>query len=147
MGGRKVERAGASRRARGMTLVELMIAGVVIGMLVAVAYPSYQSQIEQSRRTDGKTMLLTAAQHLERCFAQFHSYVAGSCAVAADIADGGMPSADGWYLITNDNVSATKYRLVATPQNAQASDTQCGALRLTHTGVRDATGSVPDRCW
>ena len=135
------------RRAHGMTLIELMIVVVVVGILVAIGYPSYQRQVEQSRRADGKTMLLTAAQQLERCFTRFHSYTAGGCAVAADIADGGMPSLDGWYLITDTNPGATTYTLVATPQAGQASDTRCANLSLTHTGARAASGSAPASCW
>ena len=135
------------RHARGMTLVELMVTVVIVGILVAIGYPSYQRQVEQSRRADGKTMLLTAAQQLERCFTRFHSYTAGGCDVATDIADGGMPSLDGWYLITDGNPGAATYTLVATPQDGQALDTRCGALSLTHTGARAADGTVPDRCW
>ena len=135
------------RHARGMTLVELMVTVVIVGILVAIGYPSYQRQVEQSRRADGKTTLLTAAQQLERCFTRFHSYTAGGCDVATDIADGGMPSLDGWYLITDGNPGAATYTLVATPQDGQALDTRCGALSLTHTGARAADGTVPDRCW
>jgi type IV pilus assembly protein PilE len=129
-----------------MTLIELMVVVVVVGVLVAIAYPSYQRQVEQTRRGDGKSMLLTAAQQLERCFTRFHSYTDLGCVVATDIADG-MPSQDGWYLITDTAATATTYTLLATPQGGQASDTRCGALSLTHTGARDATGTAPDRCW
>ena len=95
----------------------------------------------------GKTTLVTAAQQLERCFTRFNSYNDGDCGIATDIADGGLPSNDGWYVITDDNASATTFRLVAAPQGTQADDTQCASLRLTHTGARDATGSAPGRCW
>jgi type IV pilus assembly protein PilE len=139
--------SASRRRERGVTLIELMVVVVVVGILVAIGYPSYQRQVEQSRRADAKTILLTAAQQLERCFTRFHAYNAGGCVVATDIADGGMLSVDEWYLITDSNPGATTYTLVATPQDAQASDTRCGALSLTHTGVRAADGTVPDRCW
>ena len=130
-----------------MTLIELMVVVVIIGILLAVAYSGYQSQVQTTRRADGKTTLVTASQQLERCFTRFHSYNDGGCDIAADIADGGIESNDGWYVITDDNASATTFRLVATPQGTQADDAQCANLRLTHTGARDATGSAPDRCW
>src|SRR5690242_20333581 len=53
-------------RARGFTLIELMVAVVIISILVAVAYPAYQDQINRSRRAEGKAALLKAAQLLER---------------------------------------------------------------------------------
>lgn len=143
----RVRELPASVQARGVTLIELMVVMIVVGILVAIAYPGYQSQIQQTRRADAKTTLLNAAQQLERCFTRFHSYTAGGCTVAADIADDGLISTDGWYLITDDNSSATTYRLVATPQGGQTADTRCADLRLTHTGARDATGTAPGRCW
>jgi type IV pilus assembly protein PilE len=138
----------ASFRERGMTLIELMIVMVVVGILVAIAYPSYQSQVQQTRRADGKSALLTAAQELERCFTRFNSYNDAGCTVAADIADGGMPSRDGWYVVTNTSgTPATTYTLVATPQNGQADDTKCANLTLTQSGLRGATGTSTARCW
>ena len=141
--GKKVAR----RRPHGFTLVELMVVVAIVGILATIAYSTYSSQVRKARRSDGQIMLLDAAQELERCYTRFHAYNDAECAVADDINDGGMLSLEGWYLITNDNESATTFRLVATPRGAQASDTQCGSLRLTQTGLKDATGTAPDRCW
>ena len=135
------------RRMRGMTLIELMIVVVIVGILAAIAYPSYERQVQQTRRADGKAALLEAAQQLERCFTRFNSYTHGDCAIDTDIADGGRPSPDEWYVITNTNRGASTFTLVATPQNAQTADTRCTTLVLTHTGARSATGSTPDQCW
>jgi type IV pilus assembly protein PilE len=53
-------------RQRGFTLIELMITVAVIGILSAIALPSYQSYVERSRRADGRAALLRAAQWMER---------------------------------------------------------------------------------
>lgn len=134
------------RLMRGMTLIELMVVVVIIGILAAISYSGYQSQMQSTRRADGKTSLTTTAQQLERCFTRFHSYTDAGCPIAAVIA-GGLPSNDGWYEITVDNSTATTFRLIATPQGIQASDTQCANLRLTHTGLQDATGTAAGNCW
>ena len=54
-----------STNQRGFTLIELMITLAVIGILAAIAYPSYQSAVRKSHRNDGTSALLEAAQRLE----------------------------------------------------------------------------------
>lgn len=132
---------------RGFTLTEVLVTIVIVGILASIAFSSYSSQMEKTRRADGRVMLVTVAQKLERCYTRFYSYTDAGCAVAAQLADEGVGSTEGWYLITNDNASTNTFRLVATPQGRQSDDTTCANLRLTHTGVRDATGSAPDSCW
>jgi type IV pilus assembly protein PilE len=142
-------RSGVGRGAhglRGMTLIELMVVVVIIGILVAIAYPGYQSQIQKTRRSDGKSVLLDTAQRLERCFTRYNSYADPGCEIA-DSLDGGVTSTEGWYVVTDDDPSATTFTLVATPQGAQTDDTICANLTLTHRGERDATGTDPTSCW
>ena len=59
-----VHRGAAARRRhgmRGVTLIELMVVIVILGILIAIAYPGYQSQIQKTRRADGQAALLNAA--------------------------------------------------------------------------------------
>ena len=51
---------------QGFTLIEVMIAVAVIGILAAIAYPAYQDQILRAKRSEGKVALLKAAQLQER---------------------------------------------------------------------------------
>jgi type IV pilus assembly protein PilE len=127
------------RAALGVTLVELLIVLVILSILAAVAYPSYAAYTERTRRADGQTALLNAAQALERCYTQHNSYV--TCQVPA-------VSRDGFYAIAATLLTATAFTLSATPQGQQASDSRCAVLSLTHTGERAASGSEPtERCW
>lgn len=134
------------RGMRGMTLIELLTAVAIVGILAAIAYPSYMNQMRQTRRADGKSALLDSAQRLERCFTRFNAYNAGGCDTATDIADGGMLSPEGWYLLTIAS-TATTYTLTATPQNDQTNDGPCGTLTVTHRGARGASGTAPESCW
>ena len=141
-------RFGGGRAMRGFTLIELMVTVVIIGILAAIAYPSYLNQIRQTRRTEGKATLLDTAQRLERCFTRYSSYNAGDCDVATDLTDGdGITTPEGWYVITNTNVGAGTFTLLATAQLDQTKDTRCGNLSLTHRSVRGATGTQPATCW
>lgn len=118
----------------GFTLIELMIAVVVIGILAAIAYPRYTGYVEQARRTDGHAGLMEAAQQLERCYTVQSSY--SGCSFRSE-------SPDGHYEITagDGGPAASTYTLTATPKGAQANDS-CGNLTLDNRGAR-----TPDGCW
>jgi type IV pilus assembly protein PilE len=119
---------------------------VILGILVAIAYPGYQAQIQKTRRADGKAALYDTAQRLERCFTRWHSYANAGCTIAASLV-GGVTSTEGWYVVTDAAPAVASFALVATPQGAQAGDAQCLNLTLNSTGATGATGSVPANCW
>jgi type IV pilus assembly protein PilE len=131
---------------RGVTLIELMVVITIIGILVAIAYPGYQSQIQSTRRADGRAALLNAAQALERCFTRFNRYDHDDCDIANNLV-GGVTSPQEWYVVTDSAPLANSFALVATPQEAQVADTRCANLTLDGTGARGATGTVPGNCW
>lgn len=131
-------------RMRGVTLLELMIVVAVVGILAAIAYPSYQDQVRRTHRADGKAMLIQTSQQLERCYSRFSSYNNAGCVIAFP-----LTSDDGHYVITATARTATAFTLDATPQGGQADDTDCGVLRLRSTGVEGSLGADTDAngCW
>ena len=144
---------GISRRSsRGVTLVELMIAVAIVGILAAIAYPSYQAQVRRGNRTDGKTELMEASQELEKCFTRFGRYrqaAAGQCIAYDNIATApGRASETGRYLITFGGVTDTTYTMVATLQPGRGTDPECLTLTLTQDGTRGNTGTgTAATCW
>ena len=129
------------RRLRGFTLIELMIVVVVVGILAAIAFPSYTRYVEKARRADAKSALLDASQRLERCYTQNNTYV--GCPVAGT-------SPDGFYAIAATAQTVTAFTLTATPvaTGPQAGDIRCGTYTLQSTGARAASGSLgTDLCW
>lgn len=135
------------RGMRGVTLIELLVVITIIGILMAIAYPGYQSQIQSSRRADGKAALLDTAQRLERCFTRFNSYTAAAGCTIANNLVAGIPSSEQWYIVTDTAPAANGFALVATPQGAQTGDARCVNLTLNSQGVRGATGSLGADCW
>jgi type IV pilus assembly protein PilE len=129
-----------------MTLIELMVVVVVIGILAAIAYPSYQEQVRKSRRADGKAMLMEKAQQLERCYTRFASYVGNDPACGIVLPE---ESEEGYYAISTVARDASSFILTATPQGDQANDAKCGVLRLTNTGAQGSEGVATDAndCW
>ena len=136
-------------RSQGFSLIELMIAVVIVGILAAIAIPMYSDYVTRSRRADGQATLMQVAQELERCYTQFSKYNDNSCSVV----NGGVVSETSdqeFYKITVGwGVPADEltFTLTATPQNEQADDTDCTTLTLTHLGKQGATGNDTDRCW
>ena len=120
---------------RGFTLVELMIVVAIVGILVAVAYPSYQDQVRKTRRADGKTALLQSVQVAERFFTQNNSYAGAPVAAASD---------EGHYNLAFVG-NATTFTITATPVGPQAAD-PCGALTINQANVKNSAGGMAE-CW
>ncbi len=131
-------------RTRGFTLIELVVAMAVVGILVAIAFPSYQEQVRKTRRADGKAELMETAQQLERCYTRFSRYDDGNCGVALP-----FDSSEGYYVVSAAAITASAFTLDATPQGDQANDARCGVLRLTSTGQQGSQGQGTDanECW
>jgi type IV pilus assembly protein PilE len=128
-------------RSQGFSLIELMIAVVIVGILAAIAIPMYSDYVTRSRRADGQATLMQVAQELERCYTQFSKYNDNSCSVV----NGGVVSEtsdQGFYVVTASKLDESAFTLTATPQNEQADDTDCGDLILTHLGEEK-----PEDCW
>ena len=138
------------RAQRGMTLVELVTAMLVVGILTAIAVPSYTSYTRKTRRTDAKVALTGTAQQLERCYTRYYSYTNGACAVVLP-----YTTTNGTYTIDADaaaaptpGVTVNSFALKATPQGKQVLDTQCGTFTLNQANVQGVSGGGGAAvCW
>ena len=135
------------RKQLGMTLIELMIVVLIIGILAAIAYPSYRQTVIKSNRTEAKVAMMQAAQALEKCFTRFGAYDNPGCATFDDIGDAdGKTTETEKYVLSFSEVSDVAFTLRATPLGGQAADTVCGNLELDQSGKRAAGGDVKT-CW
>jgi type IV pilus assembly protein PilE len=128
------------RQHSGVTLIELLVVVTIIGIIAAVAIPSYRAQTLRANRTEAKTALQQSTQVLEKCFTRTRSYA--TC--AAQVATGNTPGK--LYNITVE-ATATTYQLNAVPILGQQADTACGTLSITQTGARTPTPSDTNKCW
>jgi type IV pilus assembly protein PilE len=137
------------QRNKGMTLIEVMVVVVIVGILAAIAYPSYRRQVMRSNRTEAKVALMQTAQALEKCFTRFMSYNNAGCPASTQFnAGASFNTPDGNYRITGAFPSATTYNLTATAIGGQVGDAQCLSFGLNQVGLRSVTGPGPvETCW
>jgi type IV pilus assembly protein PilE len=146
LSGQNLERR--MNKQRGVTLIELLIVIVVLGILVAVAYPSYTKQVQRTKRAECAGGLVQLANAMERYFSQNNSYLLATplntLGVATCPIDGGRAT----YTLTIPVLTATTYELraTATATGGQANDA-CGFLELTNTGVKRAEKGTIATCW
>jgi prepilin-type N-terminal cleavage/methylation domain-containing protein len=125
---------------KGITLIELLIVAVIVGILAAIAIPMYNNQMQRARRADAKTALeqLRASQEMRR--AERGSYSVDVSQVELRTTWGGPPSPSGDYTITMVATSTT-FTGTATPNTGrQASD---GWLAINQDGVK--TSQYPNK--
>ncbi len=127
-------------RENGFTLIELMIVVVILGILAAIAYPSYQEQVRQTRRANAQADLMELASYMERYYTENFTYVGTRGALP--FAQSPKTGTAYYTIVVAANPTATSYQLVATAQGSQANDVNCTPLTITQTG---ATG--PAGCW
>lgn len=130
-----------TRPAGGFTLIEVMITVAIVGILAAVAYPSYTNYLRDSRRADCKAVLLSYANALERRFSVDNAYPDEGLGSFNCPIGGGTTT---YNLAYADGDGGTSFTLTATPTGPQTDD-RCGTLTLTNTGARSATGT--GSCW
>jgi len=141
------DRRDAQGRARGFTLIEVMIVVAIIAIIAAVALPAYFDSVRKSRRGEAISALNQIAQQQERWRANNTTYSNSLAAGALNVAN---PSS-GYYTLSVGGNTATAYVATATAAGAQASDAKCTTLTLSMSGGTITYGSTgtatPNKCW
>jgi type IV pilus assembly protein PilE len=137
----------------GFTLIEVGIAGAILGILVAIALPSYLDGVNKSRRADAKAALLDLSARQERFMAQTGTY---STAISANsgLNLGRTTSADGYYNLAaaacSGGAIANCFSLTATATGAQIRDTDCAIFSVDNRRQKTSknkAGSTTTDCW
>ncbi len=139
----------------GFTLIELMIAVVVLSIITTIALPSFRENIRQGRRLEARSLLLENAQFMERFFTENNRYnlrADGSTAVTLPIL-ASPRSGQSLYTISFDTLaplSSDSFNLRAVPVAGSAMDGDaCGTYLLSNLGVRANLHNTKSsqECW
>jgi type IV pilus assembly protein PilE len=129
-----------TRKTLGFTLIEVITVVMIIGILAAIAYPSYLGMMQRTRRAEAATILNEQQLRLEKFRVDNADY--------ADYVITGVNTTQ-FYDIELSDASPTSYTLTATPKGSQAKD-DCGTLSLSFdagtVSREDESGGTED-CW
>lgn len=116
---------------QGMTLTEIMIVVVIMGLLATLAIPNYQKQVRASHRKDTQAEMYAEAAQQERTLGLTAAYEAKT-----------FSSSNGRYSVVVTTASNNEFVITATAQGDQVNDTGCATLTLDQFG-----NQTPRNCW
>ena len=134
-------------KSRGMTLIELVIVISIIGLLAAIAVPSYRQYVLRANRAEAKSAMLNIAAAQEKFYLQNNTYATDAQLSTAAPGGLGIPATTdkGYYTLSIANgADAAGFSATATATGSQAADSRCATFTIDQAGTRSAT-SVD--CW
>ena len=130
-------------RQAGFTLMELLMAVAIIGIISAIAYPSYQNQMLESRRADARIALLRMSAQQELFYSANRAY----SGVVTNIGGAASTTDTERHYTLSTAITAGGFTLTAVPfagppASPQLADTPCLSMTINQAGQR-----LPAVCW
>ena len=120
---------------QGFSLIELIVAVAIVGILASIAVPSYRTMIMKSQRKTAISNLLKLQVCYEAEYAKNNAFPTNSTACP-------LPATTNYYSYSAPTQTTSAYTISATAVNSQAKDTGCTTLNIDQTGAQS-----PAACW
>lgn len=133
-------------KTRGVTLIELMVVILVLGILAAFALPGYRQYLLRTHRAEAKSALLNLAAAQEKFYLQNNTYADDDALTDAPPAGLGLSDTteNGYYSIEITAADADGFSATATAEDGQADDAHCATFTIDQAGAKTATSAD---CW
>jgi len=135
---------------KGFTLIELMITVAIIGILAAIAYPSYIDQVRKSKRSDARSVLLEASNRQERYYTTQYEYADSMTKLG--YAASPLITENEAYSVAVDNADAGGFQISAKAATSGQKKDACTTLTINQLGEKSAnntkpTSDISKTCW
>ena len=129
----------------GMTLIELVIALSIVGILAIIAVPGYQDYQQRARRNEARTALLRLYTNQERFYIQNRTYT-------TDLTQLGFSNGQtesGLYTLTVPAADSLGFQAMAVPApgSVQRNDADCTQFMIDSRSDRQAVPDPKGECW
>ena len=144
MNGRQRMQAKLVHKMRGITLIELMIVVVIIGLMAVIAYPNYREFVARAKRNEAKAALLQIATNQERFYLQNNTYTCDMTRLGFSAA-AGFVTESRTYTVDVTACNADNFTAQAVYNNADAEAGKCGSFQINGRNVK--TSAPYTDCW
>jgi type IV pilus assembly protein PilE len=128
------------RKSKGFTLIELMVSVAIVGILAAIAYPSYIDYVIKSGRSEGQAAVMKIANLQEQYYLDNRVFTTDMTKLG--LVASPLITEHGHYSVASAGTSA--FTITATAKGNQASrDSTCATITLTHAGIKGPS----TECW
>ncbi|MDH7613236.1 type IV pilin protein [Vibrio cholerae] len=130
---------------QGMTLIELMIAVVIVGVLASIAYPAYTNYVKEGHRKQAMADMAKIQLYLEEKYQ--NGYTATGIVDAQNVCNSFCSVDSDRYKIVVET-AATSYAITATPQSSKGQNSdKCGGSTYTSLTLNEKGVTSPSACW
>jgi type IV pilus assembly protein PilA len=116
----------------GFTLIELLVVILIIGILAAIALPSFLGQQQKAQDTDAKSNARSLVEHVESCYANTQDY--SQCTTAAQLGATGLPLGTALGQVSAASANPQSYTITAkSKSNGVFTIAKTGASPISRT--------------
>ena len=131
------------RNMRGITLIELMVVVVIVGILAAIAYPNYQDFTSRAKRNEARAALLRLATNQERFYLNNNTFTADMTQIG--FSSSPFTTETGYYVVSVTSATPSNFSATATYQYGGSEADKC--LTFTIDGRGQKTSGPDTDCW